>query len=239
MGQECATCIRGIPAGAKNMQDVDLSKNIVEPIKEVFRKVTKTQNQSMKEPDEPKESVITIEPPEFPVNPSTRSKKELESPPPPSSPLKKYKKFSGPISKKLTQKVLEVDSTLEFKEEDLESLDAYILDDGTIYQGLWDEKDEKTGEALEVRPDGSKFVGYFRNNLREGKGRLIYANGDYYEGNFRRGKIEGKGKYVSYESAVYDGQFKAELKHGFGKEMWPDGSVYEGFFEDGSICGIV
>jgi hypothetical protein len=222
MGQECAACVRGIPGAAKNMQDVDLSKKVVDPIKEVFVKTLKS-GQVMNEPEESKDLVTVVEHIESPATASRSATKD--------SMPKKYKRFQGKISAKLSQKAREVDLNQE-NEENLDADEVYELDDGTVYQGRWDEAGKKQGQGLEVRTDGSKFVGNFKNSLREGRGRLIYANGDQYEGSFKNGKLEGKGKYTAYEGVVYEGQFKSDMKNGYGKENWPDGSVYEGFFED-------
>ena len=43
-------------------------------------------------------------------------------------------------------------------------------------------------------PDG-KYIGEFKNGLREGKGIFYYNDGARYEGDYRNDKREGKGIY--------------------------------------------
>jgi hypothetical protein len=43
-------------------------------------------------------------------------------------------------------------------------------------------------------PDGSKYQGGWRRDLKHGLGRKIHANGDVYEGLWRDGKPEGPGR---------------------------------------------
>lgn len=44
------------------------------------------------------------------------------------------------------------------------------------YQGLWDANGMQ-GEGEEIYPDGSKFVGEYKNGKRKGKGTMYHANG--------------------------------------------------------------
>ena len=40
----------------------------------------------------------------------------------------------------------------------------------------------KEGKGIQIWKDGSKYVGYWKADQANGKGRLIHADGDYYEG---------------------------------------------------------
>ena len=49
----------------------------------------------------------------------------------------------------------------------------------TIYYGEWDIKNNKRhGRGIQVWPDGSKYIGYWKNNQAWGKGKLIHQDGD-------------------------------------------------------------
>ena len=240
MGQDCSACLRGMPASMKNMKDMDLSKKVVEPLKEAFKRTIPRSNsekdlflqtkqtkllssQPNDEPSYTQNEPVIFDPIEVQKSEKFQTLKE---------PRPKFKNFFGNLSKKLAKKAKEVDEKIAVIEFENELPEPVILEDGTIFSGEFDENDNKTGKGLEIRKDGSKFVGSFKQNLREGKGRLIYANGDYYEGSFHKGKADGKGKLITYEGVIYEGYFKNDKKNGFGKETWLDGSVYEGFFEE-------
>ncbi|OMJ88251.1 hypothetical protein SteCoe_9834 [Stentor coeruleus] len=233
MGQECSACLRGQPAGSKNIAETDLSKMVTGPIKETTSKTEVTKGKTYKEPEDfTNDQVKIIEVPISNLHIPNKSPT-----PEPENESVHFEKFLGKLSKKLTKKAMEIDANLEDFELENELPEPVILDDGTIFQGSWDEKGMKAGQGIEIRKDGSKYTGNFRDDLRDGKGRLIYANGDYYEGVFKKGKAEGKGKYVAYEGVTYEGQYKNDMKNGFGKELWADGSEFEGFFENNLKIG--
>lgn len=43
--------------------------------------------------------------------------------------------------------------------------------------------------------NGRVYEGFFKNDLRDGKGFELYHNGNTYKGDFKYGKAEGKGLY--------------------------------------------
>ena len=59
------------------------------------------------------------------------------------------------------------------------------IENGAIYYGHWNcEKSERHGFGMQIWPDGSKYVGYWRNDRANGCGRLIHSDGDVYSGMF-------------------------------------------------------
>ena len=58
----------------------------------------------------------------------------------------------------------------------------YELDNGAIYHGQWTKDGHRDGKGTQIWKDGSKYVGYWKNDQAVGKGRLIHADGDVYEG---------------------------------------------------------
>jgi hypothetical protein len=46
------------------------------------------------------------------------------------------------------------------------------------------------GRGTQTYPDGSKYIGQFKNGLSEGQGTLILSNGDKYVGKFKQDKFQ-------------------------------------------------
>ncbi len=65
-------------------------------------------------------------------------------------------------------------------------------------------------------PDGSKYEGYFKNNMAHGRGRLIHANGEVYEGEWLNDKANGYGAHTHLDGATYTGDWLDDLQHGKG-----------------------
>ena len=99
------------------------------------------------------------------------------------------------------------------------------------------------------------FSGEYRNDLREGKGKLASLDGTYlyvggwhknkmegtgilnstkigrYEGEFHKDCFEGKGKLVDLENNIYDGMFHKGKKKGKGELKLNNGNIYIGEFK--------
>ncbi len=54
--------------------------------------------------------------------------------------------------------------------------------DNTIYHGSWNYSGKKEGYGVYVKPDGSKFSGFWKNDKINGRGRYVDTNGNYYDG---------------------------------------------------------
>lgn len=101
---------------------------------------------------------------------------------------------------------------------------VFELENKSIYKGEFDIDGLQHGRGMEIRPNGSKFMGYFYHGKIKGLGRLINAEGILYQGNFET--IEAGTRCD--ENAVLDG---------IGKELWPNGIKYEGEFSMGNKEG--
>ena len=131
---------------------------------------------------------------------------------------------------------------------------------GEKYSGYFSPNWEKEVFGIQINPNGSKYVGMFKNGMYEGRGRLIFRKGDYYEGEFKDNKANGFGKYVNIKGDIYignwvndqqegkgelilkngcmyTGYFKKGMENGKGKIVWPDSSFYEGDFVNNSFDG--
>ena len=85
--------------------------------------------------------------------------------------------------------------------------------------------------------DKSIFVGSWRNNLRHGHGKCIFADGSEYEGEFQRGFFEGYG-VLTYSEARGGGFYAGDWTKGekkFGMEVRADGTLrHDGQWKNGT-----
>jgi hypothetical protein len=90
-------------------------------------------------------------------------------------------------------------------------------------------------------PSGEHYTGSWKNNLRHGKGVLIYRNGAKYEGDWYQGLRQGLGTLWAYENGKYkvkyNGGWHADVPTGRGMYYDPDGNTYEGEWVDGRRGG--
>ena len=88
-----------------------------------------------------------------------------------------------------------------------------LLNTGAKYAGEWYVKvlitgrniysSKRDGYGIQLWADGSKYEGYWSNDMANGKGRLIHVDGDVYEGDWKDDKADGKGLYRHYDGAMY------------------------------------
>ncbi len=64
-------------------------------------------------------------------------------------------------------------------------------------------------------PDGTRYVGGVKNQMRDGQGTIYWQNG-----------------------ARYIGGFKTNLRHGPGMMIMPDGTTHQGDFFEGQLVGV-
>ena len=93
------------------------------------------------------------------------------------------------------------------------------------------------GRGLFIWEDKGYYLGYWKNDKREGKGRNNYSNGNVYQGTYKNGKKEGNGMYKWKNGDIYVGEFKNDLKDGAGKYKFRNGDKYIGSFKMDKIDG--
>jgi hypothetical protein len=81
-------------------------------------------------------------------------------------------------------------------------------------------------------PDGTKYVGEFRDDEKSGHGSLTLPNGETYVGEFRDNEKNGQGTYTWPSGATYVGEFRDDEKSGQGSYTWPSGKKYVGEFRE-------
>ena len=95
------------------------------------------------------------------------------------------------------------------------------LEDGAIYYGHFNpDKNERHGFGMQIWIDGSKFVGYWQNDLINGKGRMIHAEGDVYIGDWRNNLAHGKGEYTDSSGMSYVGDWVKDKQQGKGNYVF-------------------
>ena len=113
-----------------------------------------------------------------------------------------------------------------------------LIDGKELYYGEYDsERNIKQGRGILIMKNGSKYMGYFKNNKKNIKGKLIHYEGDIYEGEWLDDKANGKGKYTHVDGTTYEGEWKNEKQEGYGIETWNDGSCYKGYYLNGKKNG--
>ena len=167
------------------------------------------------------------------------------------------------INKYTNKNILEIEKNLsEFDSSEQNTYsntiikEAYKFDNNIIYKGSWNINNyKKEGFGILIDEEGNKYIGYFQDDLMNGKGRLFNKEGDYFEGNFEKGdfkegklilksgyklegafingKINGKGKESLNHIFNYEGNFENGKRNGEGIYKWEDGSIYKGNFING------
>lgn len=91
--------------------------------------------------------------------------------------------YSNPATRATEQRIgpFNYDKPPSDSDNDLEDLGAFELDHGAIYIGQWNKNGLRWGRGTQSWPDGSKYEGYWKNDMANGKGRLIHSDGGVYE----------------------------------------------------------
>lgn len=76
-------------------------------------------------------------------------------------------------------------------------------------------------------PDGSTYLGQYKNGTRHGYGEQIWKDGSLYQGYFEDDKCSGKGRLVHVEGDAYQGDWTNDQASGQGYYIHRDGTVYD------------
>jgi hypothetical protein len=83
---------------------------------------------------------------------------------------------------------------------------------------------------------GPRYVGEFREGLREGQGTHFYPSGAKYEGEYKAGYADGRGIYTYPAGSYYFGEFRKDSFNGYGLRYTPETTVdVAGIWADGKI----
>ena len=68
--------------------------------------------------------------------------------------------------------------------------------------------DKPEGFGTEIRPDGTRYEGYFRKGKKGPKGKMQFGDGNVYHGDFENGQLHGHGRLVNETKKMsYDGEW--------------------------------
>ena len=81
------------------------------------------------------------------------------------------------------------------------------------------------------------YIGYIKDNLYNGKGKILDYLGNIYEGYFSSGLKNGEGKYKYLDGCSYEGNYKNNEMNGYGIIKWNNGIFYKGEFDNGIFNG--
>ncbi|MGC3946487.1 MAG: hypothetical protein QM762_18515 [Chryseolinea sp.] len=83
----------------------------------------------------------------------------------------------------------------------------------------------------------TRYLGEWRDNKREGKGKSYLDSMLVYDGEWVDDKYHGAGKRIYIDGSSYYGQFRENRRHGIGKQRWKDGAMYIGEFANDVYSG--
>ena len=91
-------------------------------------------------------------------------------------------------------------------------------------------QNQANGFGIAILQSGSRYEGYWKNNLRHGVGKFYWNDGSYYEGEYSDDLRAGTGTYCWENGDKYIGQWKDDKRNG-------DGEFYN---EKGKLkaCGV-
>ena len=129
------------------------------------------------------------------------------------------------------------------------------FNNGQIYKGSWNIKNQRNGFGISINPNGLIYKGLWSNDKIGNYGLFLGKNGNYFKGE-KEGKLEGRGEMEIKGKYKYIGDFKNDLpngkgfledyekqyqyngdivdgvKEGKGTLEYTDGTKYEGDFKD-------
>ena len=85
--------------------------------------------------------------------------------------------------------------------------------------------------------NGGKYVGEWHNNLKHGKGEMLYSNKELYDGDWSEGKRNGFGTLSKLDKKIYVGGWKEDMRDGKGMNYYSDSEFYDGEWACGKRCG--
>jgi len=92
----------------------------------------------------------------------------------------------------------------------------------------------KEGLGLLIETDTDYiYYGNFKDDHKNGYGKMIWSDKNYYEGEWKDDEMHGKGKYTSVNGSIYNGEMAYGVKNGKGKYTSANGDTYDGEWKDG------
>jgi len=100
---------------------------------------------------------------------------------------------------------------------------AILLGSPHVASAVCVQGDCVNGHGTAVLHDESKYVGQFKDGMRDGQGEATYSDGTMYKGQWADDFPNGQGVKILADGMQYSGEFKNGLMHGSGTIIMPDG----------------
>lgn len=109
--------------------------------------------------------------------------------------------------------------------------------DGNKYVGEW-KNDMKNGRGMQLYINKELNQAEFKDNVRHGFGIIARCSTEntfklVYRGSFQNGKKDGHGRMYYKNGNFYTGKFSKGKRNGYGQMWYADGSFYDGDWLDG------
>jgi len=95
----------------------------------------------------------------------------------------------------------------------------------------------KNKDGTFIYDNGDKYVGEWKNSMREGYGKMYFANRDVYEGNWLADMRSGTGVLTMHFGHTYSGNWLDDKYHGKGIYTKQENYIYDGNWENGNKSG--
>ncbi|MDA7709248.1 caspase family protein [bacterium] len=103
---------------------------------------------------------------------------------------------------------------------------------GSRYIGEWKDGKEH-GQGIFIWADGEEYIGQWMNGKKHGQGTYTYPSGDEYVGEHQNGVRHGRGTYTYPSGAKYVGEYQNGVRRGRGTYTYPSGAKYVGEYQNG------
>ena len=113
---------------------------------------------------------------------------------------------------------------------------TYSYPDGSVYVGQW-KNDQFNGQGTFTYSDGSVYVGQWKNGQRNGQGVYTTSSGSRYKGQWENDQFDGQGVYHYSDGSTYEGHWKNSQRNGQGIYTTSNGSKYQGQWKNGKLVG--
>ncbi|MBR1757177.1 MAG: TIR domain-containing protein [Lachnospiraceae bacterium] len=108
----------------------------------------------------------------------------------------------------------------------LDGYHEWQYNDGAIYKGEW-KNNQREGKGKLIISENEFYDGEWQNDQRNGKGAYHYANGDFFYGDWKDDQmVDGKMTYAS--GRIYEGGWANGKKEGHGVRIGLKGERFEG-----------
>lgn len=85
---------------------------------------------------------------------------------------------------------------------------------GDKYHGHLNSRGQRHGTGICVSPDGTRYDGTWKNDVRQGMGKCVWAFGPWYEGEWKDDMPDGDGKGILLRGQYFEGHLERGMPMG-------------------------